>query len=198
MTVIRKDYLIQSDRYRQPTVMNPPLGQRAENARHAIWHFAELIAIDVAVGVTWDELDGRSKIAQWRTIEAYAVCQPLVGGDGLNESLYEGERTEAAIIVHIDNEDPRNLALASTYSDIFPNGIYLGGLDSVSSHPQIGFPTIINFDGQKWKPRHTARLNKAGDETHPAMNGAYRSECYLWRDNHQEMQAGFGDGLTDL
>lgn len=197
MTIIRRDYLIQGGNYKQPTVMNPPLGQRAENARHAIWHFAELITIDVALNVEWSKQDGRAYIGEWRTIQAYAVCQPRTD-DGQHQGLYEGERTEAAIVVHIDNEDPRNVALEPTYADIFPNGIYLGGVDAVTEHEQLRVPTIVNFRGQKWKPISTMQLNKAGDETHPYLNGAYRSECILWRDNHQEMQAGYGDGLTDL
>ena len=141
MTIIRKNYLTQSDSYRQPTVLNPPLGQRAENARYAIWHFAELIEIDVAQDVSWSKLDGRSYVGEWRTIQAYAVCQPK-STDGENPMLYEGERVESAIVVHIDNTDPRNVELSKGYADIFPHGLYLAGVDDVIGQTQLRVPTI--------------------------------------------------------
>ena len=195
MTIIRKNYLSQSDSYRQPTVLNPPLGQRTENARYSIWHFAELIEIDVAQDVSWSKSDGRSYVGEWRTIQAYAVCQPK-STDGENHMLYEGERVESAIVVHIDNTDPRNVELAKGYADIFPHGLYLAGVDDVIGQTQLRVPTIINFRGQKWKPITTMQLQKAGDENGELNNCAYRSECILWRDNYQEMHAGVE--VTDL
>jgi hypothetical protein len=197
MTVTRKNYVVQSNNYRQPLVMNPPLGQRTENARYAIWHFAELISIDVAQDVSWSKVDGRSYVWSWRTIQCYAVCQPRTD-DGQHFGNYEGERTEAGIVVHIDNKDPRNVAFFASYSDIMPNGLYLGGVDDVVGQAQLRVPTIVNFRGQKWKPVSTMALDKAGNEDGDLFNGAFRSECILWRDDNQEMQAGIGAGVTDL
>jgi hypothetical protein len=171
--------------YAQPLVANPPNGQQANNSRMATWHFSKLIPIEIYKDGAWRKNDGRYDRGVAQVVTIYATCQPL--GETLrNES--EGESNEMKLLVHVDSHQPENIAIASAFPALFPNGVFLAGVEEGAFLDTRGFGMIVQWMGKRWRVETVKPLLYAGDEEVSIRNCVYRAECSLFTDVQQEMR----------
>lgn len=179
--------------YAQPLVANPPKGQRVNNARHAVWHFSEPVAVEIYPAGSWRVDDGRFDRGAVVTTIMHMVVQPI--GISNNEPLmpdnerHEGERQEEMIICHLDSHQPENIQLVQANNSIFPNGFFLSSVGEIGTYDKAGFGMIVQWRGRRWRIANVMIMDKGGDEEVSAQSALYRANCTLFTDNQQEMRA---------
>lgn len=176
-------------RYAQPIVVNPPKGQRVNNARHALWHFSRLIQVEVYPQGAWRKEDGRFDRGQATLIPMWATVQPVAGRNVLKSSLSEGESFEAEVIVHIDSHQPENIQIAQGFPQLFPDGLFLAGVGKSFMFESRGFGMLVQWRGLRWRVNDVDMFEYGGDEEVSISNAVYRGRCTLFTDIQQEMNA---------
>lgn len=183
--------------YLQPTVIDTPAGQNANNARMAIWHLGRELDLEIyptsegwRVGDTDPVDDGRHDRGAPRIVRVRGAIQPLSSGgsSGLQQNR-EGERTEGQVVVHIDSHEPFNILAAQANSDIFPNGIRIIGPDMELADDRFNFTTVIRFRSRRWKVLECMELFEGGDEELAFEGAIYRTVCGLMNDRNHERDA---------
>jgi hypothetical protein len=179
-------------------VHNPPSGQNANNARHAIWHFGRTLTLEVFTSLNhkWRASDadliddGRHERGAPLVVQINAVWQPNTQkrGRGVVEEV-SGGRSETSFIIHLDSHDPVNIAAAALHPTVFPNGIRLVDFDEVGTDGLFNFPMAIVYRGSRYKVKQPIALWEGGDEELHTDGAIYRAECQLWRDEHHERDA---------
>ncbi len=188
--------------YNQAPVMNPPKGQNANNAWHAIEHLGHAFEIEVyPTSGTWntgkesDKCDGRFDPGKPCVACVWGLIQPDRGsgpGAGSARLITEpgGEWSEGRIIVHLYSHAPENLREACKKPDVFPDGIRLIGPDFDGTHDRQNFSTIIRWKGRRWKILSIMDLFEGGDEDlHKDCPAVYRAICGLHEDRSHEREA---------
>jgi hypothetical protein len=184
--------------YLQPRVINPPDAQNAENARFAIHHIGRKFEIEVyptaqgwRAGNADLTDDGRHDPGVPRIVTVFGAIQPQSSGGAHSvQQNFEGERTEASIVVHLDSHQEFNIAAAKANADIFPDGIRIIGPDDDSAaDDRFNHAMIIRWRGRRWKVLETLDLFEAGqEELHPAQ-AIYRAVCGLYQNRSHERNA---------
>lgn len=187
--------------YQQPTVVNPPAFQNANNARHAIWHLGRMLTLHVytsdqhvwRVGDTSVEDDGRHDRGTPLVLQVRGTFQPNTQKRGRGwMDVVESGRSETNCIVHLDSHDPVNLAaIAGTpgAAAVFPNGLRLVDPDDRGTDGIVNFPMAIVYRGNRWKIKQPIALYEGGDEELHLEGAIYRAECQLWHDRYHEQDA---------
>lgn len=183
--------------YLQPQVINPPNGQNANNARHAVWHLGRALTIEVypsgdgqyRAGDLDPVDDGRFDRGAARLVTVYGVIAPESGGSIAVQQAFEGERTEGSMMLTLDSHQPENIAAAQANADIFPDGIRIIGSDMVGTDDRHNFATVIRFRGRRWKVLTVAEHWEGGDEELHTEGALYRCTLGLLRDQSHERDA---------
>ena len=178
-----------SGNYAQPIVANPPNGQRANNARHAVWHFSRPVTVEVYQAGHWRAEDGRYDRGAAQLVTMHVVAQPMSDHSQIREQLPEGESEESRIVVHLDSHQPENLTAAASNADLFPSGVFLSGVGQSAFYDTRGFGMIVVWRGQRWRVESVMVLDYGGDEEVAANSAIYRAVCTLHTDVQQEMRA---------
>ena len=192
MTLPNPNYWINGN-YAQPLVANPPKAQRANNARHAVWHFSEPVVVEIYPAGSWRVDDGRFDRGAVVTTIMHMVVQPIGISD--NEPLMpdnerrEGERQEEMIICHLDSHQPENIQLAQANNSIFLNGFFLSSVGEIGTYDKAGFGMIVQWRGRRWRIANVMIMDKGGDEEVSEQSALYRANCTLFTDVQQEMRA---------
>ena len=188
MTINNPNYW-RAGNYKQPVVSDPPNGQRANNARHAIWHFSRPVVFEFYPAGTWRKEDGRYDRGAARLITMYAVVQPFGGKGMLQYRRPEGDSFEAELVVHLDSHQPKNIEIANANPDIFTDGVFLAGVGQGANFDTRGFGMIMQFRNQRWRIANVDVFENAGDEEVSSVSAMHRGECTLFTDVQQEMNA---------
>ena len=175
--------------YRQPLVNNPPWGQRANNARMAVWHFSRKFAVEMYPAGSWRKEDGRYDRGQARIVEIWGSIQPNSGVNKIRENLPEGESFEGQLIIHVDSHQPENIEIALANPDLFPDGVFLAGVGQNAFFDTRGFGMIVQFRNLRWRIQDVDVYENAGDEEVALVSAVHRGRCTLFTDVQQEMQA---------
>ncbi len=187
----------QSGVYTQPQVINPPMGQNANNARHAVWHLGNELEVELYPASAWragdgDEVDDlRHTKGPATVLTIWGTAQPYHGDGGSSDREGDagGESVEGMIVVHIDSHQPENIAVAADNEELFPSGgIRLTDDEDKTAGKGYAHAALIRWQGRRWKVMQVIELFEAGDEENG--NGAvYRCLCARFTDKSQELTA---------
>ena len=189
--------------YQQPSVIEPPSGQNANNSRHAIWHLARKLTALVypTENAVWRASngnaidDGRFERGQPIEVEFYGTLQPDNDDRGSHTitDAQEGEFHEGSMILHVDSHQPENLLAAASANavvpDLFPDGFRILGSDHGPTDGRTNFATVVKYRNELWKVKHIMTLYEGGDEQDSPDGAIYRAECKLFRDDTHERNA---------
>lgn len=194
--------------YQQPPVLNPPRGQNANNAWHAIAHLGHPFEIEVyPTAGKWnagkdENCDGRYERGEaciacvWGLIQP--IRGPMSGGSAELQTEAGGEWSEGQIVVHLYSHAPENIKEACKKPDVFPDGIRLIGPDFDGDHDRQNFSTVIRWKGRRWKIKSIMDLFEGGDEDlHKDCPAVYRAICSLLEDRNHEREATPETAIND-
>lgn len=184
--------------YQQPKVVNPPMGNNADNARMSIWHLGRPVEVEIYPSLEgWrsgnNDLidDGRHDSGEPIVITIWAVVQPeSSGGAHTVQQNREGERTEARIVLHTDSHMDFNLSAIEPYPELFPNGFRINGPDDDSAvDDRFNHSMIIRWRGRRFKCLEILDLYEGGDEATSDNGAIYRAVCGLYQHHSHERDA---------
>lgn len=162
--------------YRQPRVADTPRGQRVNNARHAIWHFAMPYQFDFYQG-KFRQSDGRYVRGEPVSRTLYATIQPE-SKSGILQQLAEGEREETDFVIHFDPAQLENHDLDTHLQSVGGTGL----------NDFVGWGVVVHFRGRLLRIRDAVPLEYGGDEEH-GNRPVYRCIAAIWDDISQERRA---------